>query len=110
MVWFGWSSFNGKYLKFLFCKSVHISCWVAFSWYSLQNFVSQLSENLKVLHLGKVSLCVKALGCGAAAVLVIFHILLLRCAWFDETGHFELDYCCSAVNLLCSEAIINFST
>lgn len=32
--------------------------------------------------------CVKALVCGAAAVLVIFHILLLRCVWFGETGSF----------------------
>lgn len=45
-----------------------------------------------------------------SAVLVIFHILLLTCVWFGETGNFYLDYCCSAVNLLCSETIINFGT
>lgn len=61
---------------------------MTFSGYSLKNFVSQLQENLKVLHVGKVSLCVKAPVCVAAAAAVILHILLLRCVWFGETGNF----------------------
>lgn len=43
-------------------------------------------------------------------ILAIFHVLLLKHVWFDDTGDFYLDSCCSAVNLGCSEAIVNFST
>lgn len=82
MVCFGWNSFNGKCLKFLFCKYLVDGFHIVFH---KEFCLSVVRKSQGSAYGGGFFVYVKAFVHVDTEILVVFHILLLKHVWFDET-------------------------